>query len=337
MRSAVVAVALLAASCAAGSSTALRRSPLSSSSSDRTADAPLQQRLPNGVRHILAGAASGALGVTALAPLEVVRVNMLLNRDWSLATAIGSLKAGWFRGNTPDVIAAAARVGITMPAFAFYKRKLQQLTAHGGDTTLPPPKWTIFLAGALAGCTASIACFPLEVARTRLAVACDLRMGMLGCFVSIWREEGALALYAGLLTTLAGVLPFNAIKLTAYDVMRGAAVASSHDGDERSVSLPLQTVAAIGASSGMLAATSCFPFEVVRRRQMAGELAGVSAYGAIARIVQSEGAAALMKGSGLNCLKVAMSNSIGFVLYELAKDVLCVDGRSPPWAKATAT
>ena len=80
----------------------------------------------------------------------------------------------------------------------------------------------------------------------------------------------------------------------------------------------------------MWQATSCFPLEVVRRRQMAGEFAGLSAYAAIASLVRTEGMGALVKGAGLNCVKVSMSNSLGFVLYELCKDVLMVDGRQQP-------
>ena len=140
--------------------------------------------------------------------------------------------------------------------------------------------------GALAGCTASLANFPLEVARTRLAVACDVRLGVLGCLAALAREEGFMAMYSGLLTTLAGVLPFNAIKLSAYDLLRrqaaaaaapsiGAGADGAQDADQIAhadrISLPVPTVAAIGAVSGVLAATSCFPLEVVRRRQMAGE------------------------------------------------------------------
>ena len=140
--------------------------------------------VPNSVRHVLAGACSGALGVTALAPVEIVRINMLANRDWSLRTAVASLSSGWFRGNTADVIAAAMRVGITMPAFAFYKDLLTR-------NDEPPSGSQVFLAGALAGCTATVVCFPLEVARTRLAVACDLRFGLLGCFVAIVSEARA--------------------------------------------------------------------------------------------------------------------------------------------------
>jgi hypothetical protein len=312
--------------------------------------------VPNGVRHVLASAVSGALAVSALAPVEVVRVNMLLHPDWSLQTAIKSLSSGWFRGNTADVLFAATRVGITMPAFAFYKTMLQGLAGSREEgAALLPPGVTAFIAGALAGCTASIACFPLEVARTRLAVACDVRLGVAGCILAVLREEGLFNLYSGISTTLAGVLPFNAMKLSSYDFLRRQALAAEQLAaeqkaaaagrgkrrgeaapppiDERSISLPVPTVAAIGATSGVVAATSCYPLEVVRRRQMAGEFSGLSATKAAASLVRAEGPSALFKGIGVNCLKVTMSNSLGFVLYELTMDSLQVDGRITPWER----
>lgn len=296
--------------------------------------------VPNGVRHLVASATSGALGATALAPLEIIRVNLLLNSGGTLKTAVDSLAAGWFRGNTADVLAAAARVGIVMPAFAQYKRLLQRglCTLRGEEASAGArlPQWAVFSAGALAGCTASIACYPLEMARTRMAVSCDVRLGLLGCILGTLREGGVLRVYSGLLTTLAGVIPFNAIKLTGYDLMRAEAVryrAAATGADADAVSLPVHIIAAIGAISGVVAATSCFPLEVVRRRQMAGELIGLNPLAAISTVVRAEGLGVLVKGSGVNCVKVAMGNSIGFVLYELAKDVLQVDGRTPPWAK----
>jgi len=295
--------------------------------------------VPNSVRHVLASAASGAVGVTTLAPLEVMRVNMMVSgRGWSLRRAFASLEGGWYRGNSADVLAAAIRVGITMPAFATYKRLLQRASEEGSSSS-PPPEWTVLAAGALAGCTASIACYPLEVARTRIAVACDVRLGVLGCLASVLREEGPLALYAGLLTTLAGVLPFNALKLAAYDRLRTKAAtlqdpARNGRPDLDATSVPVPLVAAIGAASGCFAATSCFPIEVVRRRQMAGEFVGLGPLSAVVAIARTEGARALTQGVGLNCVKVAMSNSLGFVFYELAMDVLRVNGRQPPWARS---
>ena len=315
---------------AKGSCTGKRRCGSSCCTERKSSLLPQIRKLPNSVRHILAGAASGAVGVTALAPLEVVRVNMMLKRT-SFRTAMASLSAGWYRGNTADVLAASMRVGITMPAFALYKQLLQRgVRAFNGGESGGYERWTVFLAGALAGCTASIACYPLEVARTRIAVACDLRYGVLGCLIPLVQEEGFWAMYAGLSATLAGVIPFNAIKLTCYDQMRKACCKPGDS--EEQVSLPLPLVATIGATSGVIAATSCFPLEVVRRRQMMGELAGYRPYGAVAKIVRTEGVQAILAGSGVNCVKVAMGNSLGFVLYEVAKDCFGVDGRLPPWA-----
>ena len=231
--------------------------------------------VPNSLRHVLAGATSGALGVTILAPVELLRVNMMLNRDWSLKTAFESLKSGWFRGNTADVLAASMRVGITMPTFALYKALLRQTLRDRIEPGQPLPQWATFVAGALAGCTASVACYPLEVARTRLAIACNVEFGLFGCLYMVAREEGALAMYNGLLTTLAGVLPFNAVKLSTYDRLRRQATlkAAKSTDNEDAVSLPVPTIAAIGAVSGVSAATACYPLEVVRRQQMAGNLA----------------------------------------------------------------
>ena len=334
--------------------------------------------VPNSLRHVLAGATSGALGVTILAPVELLRVNMMLNRDWSLKTAFDSLKSGWFRGNTADVLAASMRVGITMPTFALYKALLRQTLRDRIEPGQPLPQWATFVAGALAGCTASVACYPLEVARTRLAIACNVEFGLFGCLYMVAREEGALAMYNGLLTTLAGVLPFNAVKLSTYDRLRRQATlkAAKSTDNEDAVSLPVPTIAAIGAVSGVSAATACYPLEVVRRQQMAGNLASnlspVSAVVQVrtlclralcvllcllssamspqsrkrltslcvccvcAQLVKKEGPQILVRGVGLNVVKVSLGNSVGFVLYELAKDCLEVDGRVPPWRQKAA-
>ena len=60
---------------------------------------------------------SGAIAVTVLAPLEVIRLNLLSNPEISLRAAFSSLKGARFRGNTADVISGSARIGIIMPAF----------------------------------------------------------------------------------------------------------------------------------------------------------------------------------------------------------------------------
>ena len=292
------------------------------------------ESLPNTVRHVIASASSGAIAVTVLAPLEVVRVNLLVNPDVSLRTVVDSLKGARFRGNTADVISGAAKLGITMPAYYFFKDIASNIASkldpsRGEDA--PVPTWGLFAAGALAGCTATAILFPLEVARTRMAMECNID-SVYSCLETIWNAEGIRALYQGLTTSLSGVIPFNAIKLTSYDTLRRQAILAF--GVTRTTSLPTVVTAAIGASAGVAAATSCFPLEVVRRRQMMGEYTGLGTIPAIGALVKAEGLKTLYRGVYVNMAKVALSNAIGFVLYELAKDALCVDGRMPPWEKA---
>lgn len=113
----------------------------------------------NTVRHSLAGAISGAVGVTLLAPVEIMRLNMMVDRKLTLRAAFDALRGGWFRGNSADILATAPRIGITMIAFAMYK-DLVDVSASamsaqlGGPAYEPGSKWTVFLAGALAGATA---------------------------------------------------------------------------------------------------------------------------------------------------------------------------------------
>lgn len=311
--------------------------------SSRSAASPLAKRrrepehswsletIPNAARHVMASSMSGAIAVTVLAPLEVIRLNLLSNPEISLRAAFSSLKGARFRGNTADVISGSARIGIIMPAFSFYKGLAGKLATQldpSRDPDAPVPGWGIFAAGAMAGCTATAILFPLEVARTRMAMECNID-SVYSCLETIWTTEGLVAMYRGLTTSLSGVMPFNAIKLSSYDILRTQAAHIFG-----SASLPAVCTAAIGACAGVTAATTMFPVEVIRRRQMMGEFAGLSVFPALRALARAEGGAALYRGVYVNMVKVSLSNSIGFVLYELMKDMLRVDGRVPAWKQA---
>lgn len=167
---------------------------------------------------------SAVAGVTLLAPVEIMRLNMMVDRKLTLRAAFDALRGGWFRGNSADVLAAAPRVGITMAAFAMYKDLIEGSATvvsdwFDGPAYEPGSTWAVFLAGALAGATAQIATYPLDLVRTRLAVE-GTRRSVVKCIVDITNEEGPRALYLGLGATIAGVLPFSSIKLATYDLLR---------------------------------------------------------------------------------------------------------------------
>ena len=290
--------------------------------------------------------------MTLTAPIEIIRLNVMNTKSLTLRAAAKTLRGGMmFRGNTADVIASASRTGIILPAFAFYKLFARSL-AMRADPTLREdellPRWALFGAGALAGATATLTLFPLEVARTRMAMECIVGQSTLGCLETIFNAEGVRALYRGLTASMAGVMPFNAIKLTSYDTLRGFALdaqrrksfglgAQTDDGGQSfgvsAASLPPPITAAIGAMSGVTAATVCFPLEVIRRRMMIGDFAGLGVLQAMGALARSDGAGALYRGVFINAGKVAVGTGATFCLYELFKDGLRVDGRVPPWEK----
>ena len=120
------------------------------------------------------------------------------------------------------------------------------------------------LAGAAAGVTSTITCFPLEVLRTRLACSSQYR-SLVHAAVDIARTEGPKAFFGGLGPSLAGVIPYAGANLGMYDGMRWAYTRAT--GEER---VPKTAALVIGAVAGVSAATFTFPLEVVRRRMMMG-------------------------------------------------------------------
>ena len=122
--------------------------------------------VPNSMRHFLASACSGAAGVTCLAPVEVLRLSFM-SKGETFKGAVASLGAPktWLRGNSADTLSTALKIGITMPTFALYKNAITTVCHVPEDA--PTPRWAVFLAGALAGCTATCLCYPLDVVPRR--------------------------------------------------------------------------------------------------------------------------------------------------------------------------
>ena len=67
--------------------------------------------------------------------------------------------------------------------------------------------------------TSTIACFPLEVLRTRLACSTEYK-SMVDASLKIFKAEGPRAFYNGVTPSLIGVIPYAAVNLGMYDGLR---------------------------------------------------------------------------------------------------------------------
>jgi len=80
-----------------------------------------------------------------------------------------------------------------------------------------------FLAGAISGCTACVACYPLDLVRTRLTTELEGRehyRGIVDAVKKIYTSEGPAGFYAGLTPTLCVAVPNFAISFSVYGTMK---------------------------------------------------------------------------------------------------------------------
>ena len=275
---------------------------------------------PNAVRHLLSGAVAGAVSNTAVAPLDIMRLNLICADTPTSARAMaraiyarGGILAFW-HGNTADVIRTIPSSAIRFYTFATYKQKL-------GLVLLGAPAMVSLLAGGFAGMTAMGACFPLEAVRTRMAtLGAAQGVNIVSYTRQLVAAEGVGTLYKGLVPSLISVMPYFAVRFGTYDILMRwhAALSASSIGSALDrlpgIGPPLNgffgepgsasVVAFCGMSAGLCASATTFPFEVVRRRAMVGACEN-NPFTAISRIVRTEGiTGGLYKGFGLNMVKV---------------------------------
>lgn len=198
---------------------------------------------------------------------------------------------------------------------------------------------TKFLAGATAGSAAVIACYPLDLVRTRLTTELEGRehyRGMIDAFRKIASTEGFAGFYCGLGPTLLVAVPNFAISYSVYGTLKEQFLddelfynlrkVDSESGEPR---LGFQLTLFCGAASGTLATLATFPMDTIRRRMQIQNLhlpkeERLTARSHIYRMVTQEGVTSLYRGLTPELLKVIPMVGTMFFVYESTKDFLGV-------------
>ena len=303
----------------------------------------------NAARHLIAGAAAGVVSNTAVAPLDILRLNLMVSSQKNSVLQVarqiysqGGVFAFW-QGNLADVMRTIPASAVRFYSFAVYKAALPAYLALASITA---PAVTSVLAGGFAGMTAMALLFPLETVRTQMATSGALNgLGIIGFTRGLVQTNGVRGLYRGLPTSLvckrhhtrartqppptlslklplslsrvrAAVMPYFGIRFGVYDILRRYHLAIAGD-----TPIPSQFAAVYGFASGFAASGLTFPMEVVRRRAMVGA-AAANPFKAVPAIIAAEGVAGLYKGYGVNVIKVAPSSAITFLTYETVRRAL---------------
>ncbi|CAK7352912.1 unnamed protein product [Dovyalis caffra] len=309
--------------------------------------------VPVYVKELIAGGAAGAFAKTVVAPLE--RTKILLQTRTEGFQSLGvfqSLKKllkhegilGFYKGNGASVIRIVPYAALHFMTYEQYRVWiLNNCPALGSGPVID------LLAGSVAGGTAVLCTYPLDLARTKLAYQVvdtrgSFRRGMKSIcarpayngvkdvLASVYKEGGMRALYRGIGPTLTGILPYAGLKFYVYEELKRH-VPEEH----QSIVMRLSC----GAIAGLFGQTMTYPLDVVRR-QMQVENLQPSSHGnaryknsleGLSTIVRNQGWRQLFAGLSINYIKIVPSVAIGFTAYDMMKVWL----RIPPRQKSQST
>lgn len=298
---------------------------------------------PTSVKQLIAGGVAGGLSKTAVAPLE--RVKILYQIKHGNFQSIGVFRSlssiakteglrGLYRGNGASVLRIVPYAALHFAAYEKYRNWIIEGVPAAGTGPVVD-----LVAGSLAGGTAVLCTYPLDLARTRLAYqvsapgypsSCGSVLpapykGISDVCTRVYKEGGVRGLYRGVCPTIWGILPYAGLKFFVYETLKGYLPEDSRNS--------LTAKLACGATAGVVGQTLTYPLDVVRRQmqvQSENALVGAQYKGTLdglISIARGQGWKQLFAGLGVNYMKLVPSAAIGFAAYDSLKSTLQVPPR----------
>ena len=167
-----------------------------------------------------------------------------------------------------------------------------------------------FVAGGLAGVTAQLSIYPMEVVKTRLAIAAPgATSGIADCARQIVSQGGYRAFYAGVGPSIVGIVPYAAIDLSMNSLLKDYA-AQHLQAQKRETSVPV--LLGCGMASSGTAAVLTFPLNAIRTKAQATG----GSFGSVFNSIRLQGWGAFYRGVVPSLMKVLPATSISYAAYE---------------------
>eukprot|EP00164_Ancoracysta_twista_P003934 GFYU01005273.1.p1 GENE.GFYU01005273.1~~GFYU01005273.1.p1 ORF type:complete len:456 (-),score=111.90 GFYU01005273.1:753-2120(-) len=275
---------------------------------------------------LLAGGFAGAVSRTATAPMDRLKVILQAQttaNSPSISQGLRNIYAegGWrafYRGNGANIVKIAPESAIKFWAYENAKK----FFAKDPENMLMTER---LMAGATAGIASQSCIYPLEVVKTRLALAPrGTYRGIGDCMMKMVRSEGMMSLSKGMAPSLMGVIPYAGVDLAVYGKLKDL-YSESHQNENP----PIYVVLGCGAVSSTCGQIVAYPLQLVRTRlQAQGLVKGGPQYTGMVdcfqKTVQENGVRGLYRGILPNFLKALPAISISYAVFEQAKTFLNV-------------
>lgn len=292
--------------------------------SDKKAGKPKK----NFLQDFLVGGISAAISKTCVAPIERVKL-LLQNQDASAQIKADQRYKGiadcfvrvareqgitsMWRGNLANVIRYFPTQALNFAFKDTFKKYLNPF-----DKKKEPGKFFIgnVASGGAAGASSLCFVYPLDFARTRLAVdigksGADRQFnGLADCLVKIFKSDGPLGLYRGFGISVLGIIAYRGAYFGLFDtgnaILFGGGQANFF------------AMWAFAQTTTTLAGIFSYPLDTVRRRLMMQsgrkEILYTGTIDCFRKIAANEGTNAFFKGAASNVLR-GTGGALVLVLY----------------------
>mmetsp|Transcript_7785 Transcript_7785/g.18392 ORF Transcript_7785/g.18392 Transcript_7785/m.18392 type:complete len:418 (+) Transcript_7785:74-1327(+) len=288
------------------------------------------EMLPNPAVVLIAGAVAGIASRTATAPLDRLKTLMQVGppmgvrRPMALDGVRNGLReilraggpASFWQGNGANCIKVMPESAIRFWTYDAVKVRICR------DPRCPSLQERLF-AGAAAGFASCLAIYPMEVAKTRMAVAKQGQFDSIAaCVRATVKHEGPPALYKGLAASLVGIVPFSAVDLALYSTLKERCIRRRGGGE-----LPVLSLLGCGATSSAVAQVAGMGGRSPRVRIEYGLAPAVrpeytGLLDCLRQTVRGEGVRGLYAGLVPNMLKAVPAVAISYTVFETSKKEL---------------
>lgn len=280
-----------------------------------TSPAAQQKQELNKYENLVCGLITGMATRTLTSPFDVVKILLQVSaKGGSTSETIKQLWeqdgiAAFWRGNLAGCLTQGPQ-----SALKFFV--LEQLRKVFGDHLTGGQR---AIMGACAGIVSQTCVYPIDLVHTRILIDPKKYNGIFTSLATIVREEGITAFWSGIAPTIAGAIPFEGSQFFCYD---GLCELYKRQSGQKVIS-PVWNCA-IGATAGAISQTVAFPFDVVRKRMMAGKQGGMSGSmgAAFAKIWKEEGVPGFFKGLTINMVKIIPYSAMQYTIYGETKKAL---------------
>ncbi|XP_020583894.1 graves disease carrier protein isoform X2 [Phalaenopsis equestris] len=237
----------------------------------------IEESTPVAIKELLAGGVAGGVAKTAVAPFERVKILFQTRRaDFQGIGLFGSFQKiirtegvlGFYRGNGASIARIVPYAALHYMAYEQYRR---WIILGFPDINRGPV--LDLVSGSIAGGTAVLCTYPLDLVRTKLAYQViessklkftvlssgdQVYHGIRDCMIKIYKKNGLRGLYRGIGPSLYGIFPYSGLKFYFYEAMK----ARVDEERKKDVSVNL----ACGSIAGLLGQSITYPLDVVRRQ-----------------------------------------------------------------------